>query len=70
MRTGRVAPEINPHHFLMSEPDRLMMIMIRSTGMTHSSQHRSGGPYHRKEEWARIIRARMPSQHFAIIDLK
>ena len=65
--SGSVAPEINPHHFMVSEPDRLMMIMVRRSRMSHASQQCSRWGDDWKEKGTRIIVPEIPTQYFSII---
>ena len=67
-RGRRVPPEVDPEDFVVREPDRLMVIVIWRTRVSHASQTRPGRSIQREEEGARIARPEMPAKSFATVD--
>src|SRR5579871_5831665 len=69
-RGNIICPEIDPQHFVVSEPDRLMVIVIGSTRVSHAGQTGSGWTIQRVEERPSIVRPEMPPQSFAPVNHK
>lgn len=47
-----------------------MVIMVRSTGVSHACEGGTGGANDGKEEWPRVVCAGVPAKDFAVIDLE
>jgi hypothetical protein len=63
-----VPPEIDPQNFIVSKPDRLVMIVIRCSRMPHPRQMSPGRSQNRKETRTRIVLPEIPAQHLTILD--